>query len=63
MAHALDGIGFIPHTVFWVDFLARENGLESAMPLFVVGSSLLWVGMLLVLASHRYAANRLAGSP
>ena len=26
-AYALDAIGFIPHTVFWVDYLAREQGL------------------------------------
>lgn len=24
-AYALDAAGFVPHTVFWVDFLAREN--------------------------------------
>ena len=27
VAYALDGVGFIAHTVFWVDFLARENAL------------------------------------
>ena len=26
-AYALDGAGFVPHTVFWVDYLARENAL------------------------------------
>ncbi|WP_083006478.1 YbfB/YjiJ family MFS transporter [Halomonas sp. GT] len=26
-AYALDAIGFVPHTVFWVDYLARENAL------------------------------------
>jgi predicted MFS family arabinose efflux permease len=26
-AYACDGIGFVPHTLFWVDFLARELGL------------------------------------
>lgn len=26
-AYACDGIGFVPHTVFWVDYLAREVGL------------------------------------
>lgn len=26
-AYALDAIGFVPHTVFWVDYLARENVL------------------------------------
>ncbi|WP_440997205.1 YbfB/YjiJ family MFS transporter [Arhodomonas sp. SL1] len=26
-AYALDAVGFIPHTVFWVDFLARGRGL------------------------------------
>lgn len=25
-AYGLDAAGFIPHTVFWVDYLARENG-------------------------------------
>lgn len=26
-AYALDAVGFIPHTMFWVDYLAREQGL------------------------------------
>lgn len=26
-AYAFDAIGFIPHTLFWVDYLAREAGL------------------------------------
>ncbi|MGP5713461.1 YbfB/YjiJ family MFS transporter [Vreelandella alkaliphila] len=26
-AYALDAVGFVPHTVFWVDYLARENSL------------------------------------
>lgn len=26
-AYALDAVGFVPHTVFWVDYLARENAL------------------------------------
>lgn len=26
-AYALDAVGFIPHTVFWVDYLARGRGL------------------------------------
>ncbi|MBS97546.1 MAG: MFS transporter [Oceanospirillaceae bacterium] len=32
LAYALDAIGFVPHTVFWVDYLAREQrlGTESA---------------------------------
>lgn len=30
IAYALDAAGFIPHTVFWVDFLARENGFGQA---------------------------------
>ncbi len=25
-AYALDAVGFVPHTVFWVDYLAREKG-------------------------------------
>lgn len=29
-AYALDGIGFVPHTMFWVDYLAREVGLGMA---------------------------------
>lgn len=28
-AYALDAVGFVPHTVFWVDYLARENALGS----------------------------------
>ncbi|WP_336274038.1 YbfB/YjiJ family MFS transporter [Vreelandella indica] len=28
-AYALDAIGFVPHTVFWVDYLARENSLGN----------------------------------
>jgi predicted MFS family arabinose efflux permease len=26
-AYALDAVGFVPHTVFWVDYLAREHAL------------------------------------
>ncbi len=26
LAYALDAVGFVPHTVFWVDFLSRESG-------------------------------------
>ncbi len=26
-AYALDAVGFVPHTVFWVDYLSRENPL------------------------------------
>jgi len=45
MAYGLDAIGFIPHTVFWVDFLARENNLGQAAAsfqwaLFGVGAAL-----------------------
>ncbi|WP_104203883.1 YbfB/YjiJ family MFS transporter [Billgrantia saliphila] len=29
-AYALDAVGFVPHTVFWVDYLARENALGHA---------------------------------
>ncbi len=31
-AYALDAVGFIPHTVFWIDYLAREQnlGIQSA---------------------------------
>ncbi|WP_353220758.1 YbfB/YjiJ family MFS transporter [Salinisphaera sp. S4-8] len=29
-AYAGDAIGFVPHTVFWVDYLAREAGLGMA---------------------------------
>lgn len=28
-AYTLDGAGFVPHTVFWVDYLARENSLGN----------------------------------
>ncbi|WP_136064002.1 YbfB/YjiJ family MFS transporter [Modicisalibacter radicis] len=28
-AYALDAAGFVPHTVFWVDYLAREAGLGA----------------------------------
>ncbi|MFT6915591.1 MAG: putative MFS family arabinose efflux permease [Motiliproteus sp.] len=28
-AYALDAVGFIPHTLFWVDYLAREQGLGT----------------------------------
>lgn len=28
-AYMLDGFGFVPHTVFWVDYLTRELGLGS----------------------------------
>ncbi|WP_447926515.1 YbfB/YjiJ family MFS transporter [Vreelandella sp. EE27] len=26
-AYAMDAVGFVPHTLFWVDYLARENAL------------------------------------
>lgn len=28
-AYALDAVGFVPHTVFWVDYLAREKALGN----------------------------------
>lgn len=28
-AYALDAVGFVPHAVFWVDYLARENDLGN----------------------------------
>ncbi|AQU83172.1 MULTISPECIES: YbfB/YjiJ family MFS transporter [unclassified Halomonas] len=28
-AYALDAVGFVPHTLFWVDYLARENALGN----------------------------------
>ena len=28
LAYALDAVGFIPHTMFWVDYLVREEGLS-----------------------------------
>ncbi|MNR83750.1 Major Facilitator Superfamily protein [compost metagenome] len=34
LAYGLDAIGFIPHTVFWVDFLERENKLGTAAASF-----------------------------
>jgi len=45
VAYGLDAIGFIPHTVFWVDFLARQNNLGQAAAsfqwaLFGVGAAL-----------------------
>ena len=30
IAYALDAVGFIPHTLFWVDYLAREVNLGQA---------------------------------
>lgn len=30
VAYALDAVGFVPHTVFWVDFLARQAGYSTA---------------------------------
>ncbi|WP_092388368.1 YbfB/YjiJ family MFS transporter [Halopseudomonas salegens] len=39
-AYAFDALGFVPHTVFWVDFLAREVDLGSrsaAIQWFVFG--------------------------
>jgi predicted MFS family arabinose efflux permease len=31
LAFAADGAGFIPHSVFWVDFVARELGLGTSI--------------------------------
>lgn len=30
LAYGLDAVGFVPHTVFWVDYLAREAGQGAA---------------------------------
>ena len=30
LAYTMDAAGFIPHTVFWVDYLAREQGQTSS---------------------------------
>lgn len=30
VAYALDAVGFLPHTVFWVDYLVREEGFGQA---------------------------------
>jgi len=37
LAFAADGAGFIPHSVFWVDFVARELGLGTSL------ASLTWL--------------------
>lgn len=29
-AYACDGAGFVPHTIFWVDYVARDQGLGPA---------------------------------
>ena len=34
LAFAADGAGFIPHSVFWVDFVARELGLGTSVGSF-----------------------------
>ncbi|SJN15122.1 major facilitator superfamily MFS_1 [Halomonas citrativorans] len=36
-AYALDAVGFVPHTVFWVDYLARENALGNQAASFQWG--------------------------
>lgn len=38
VAYALDAIGYVPHTVFWVDFLDREKalGMQAASTQWVV---------------------------
>lgn len=33
-AYAMDGVGFVPHTVFWVDYLAREVGMGQTIASF-----------------------------
>lgn len=40
-AFGIDGIGFIPHTLFWVDFIARELGKGAAV---ANGIWLFWAG-------------------
>lgn len=35
-AYALDAVGYVPHTVFWVDYLIREQGMGAR------GASLQW---------------------
>ncbi|WP_198535459.1 YbfB/YjiJ family MFS transporter [Salinivibrio kushneri] len=34
VAYAMDGVGFVPHTVFWVDYLAREVGMGQTIASF-----------------------------
>lgn len=42
MAYALDAIGFVPHTVFWVDYLAREKSAGRPRRLVAVGHLWRW---------------------
>ncbi len=34
VAYGLQSVGYVPHTLFWVDFLAREQGLGTAFASF-----------------------------
>jgi MFS family permease len=34
LAFGMDGIGFVPHNLFWVDFIARDLGLGTALGAF-----------------------------
>ncbi len=34
IAYGFDALGFIPHTIFWADFLAREQGLGTSVASF-----------------------------
>lgn len=52
-AYTLDAIGFIPHTLFWVDYLAREAGLGQAR------ASLHWVAFGLGAACGPFLAGLL----
>ena len=61
LAYALDAAGFVPHTVFWVDYLARENEFGQAAAswqwaIFGLGAT---CGPLLVgLAAQRFGLER-----
>lgn len=49
IAYGLDAAGFIPHTVFWVDFLAREQGLgtqEASLQWGVLGAGAVFGALL-----------------
>ena len=61
LAYAMDATGFIPHTVFWVDYLAREQALgasAAALQWAVFGAGAIVGPLLAGVLVHRLGWHR-----
>lgn len=60
-AYALDAVGFVPHTVFWVDYLAREKALgtpAAALQWGIFGVGAVCGPLLASAVAHRLGWHR-----